>query len=291
MARKDAVMNKSFKEVSAYFDKQNPQNNLKVINDAEKGIYTDKSAPALKSMQDLLNDKYKTIEQYKNGGLSFIDNYFPHIWKDPEKAGIEFAKIYGKKPLEGSKSFLKQRKIPTTQEGLDAYSGHDPDGNVFDLAQRRDDTRSNMYAETAAENWNQDRYLNKFAIRTLNPDRVAEFYADVFDLAPVNRPSAMPSHHLSDGRITLQIMPWAIEMFEGMAIKRPGPDHIGFRVESIEALKADVAKSEGANQYLAVPQLGGGKEAEVRRSMLARSATGKYQLCDPDGTWIDVTDE
>ncbi len=181
-------------------------------------------------------------------------------------------------------------KRPSTRP-FAAYSGHDPDGNVFDLAQRRDDTRSNMYAETAAENWNHDRYLNKFAIRTLNPDRVAEFYADVFDLAPVNRPSAMPSHHLSDGRITLQIMPWAIEMFEGMAIKRPGPDHIGFRVESIEALKADVAKSEGANQYLAVPQLGGGKEAEVRRSMLARSATGKYQLCDPDGTWIDVTDE
>src|SRR3954463_3021930 len=79
-----------------------------------------------------------------------------------------------------------------------AYSGHDPDGNVFDMAQKKDDTRSDIYAEQAGEGWHQDRYINKFAIRTPNAERCAEFYADVFELKPVNRDS-VPGYHLTDG--------------------------------------------------------------------------------------------
>jgi hypothetical protein len=37
--------------------------------------------------------------------------------------------------------------------------------------------------------------------------------------------------------------------------------------------------------------LGGNKEAEVRRQLLAASATGKYEMADPGGVRIDVTDE
>ena len=51
-----------------------------------------------------------------------------------------------------------------------AYSGHDPDGNVFDLAQKKEDTRKEVYAEIAAAGWAQDRYFNKFAIRTPNAE-------------------------------------------------------------------------------------------------------------------------
>lgn len=181
-------------------------------------------------------------------------------------------------------------KRPSTRP-FAAYSGNDPDCNVFDLAQKKDDTRSNIYAEAAAESWNQDRYLNKFAIRTKNVDRVAEFYMDVFELTPTNTESESSARHLTDGRVTLSIMPWSIGVFKGMAIHRAGPEHIGFRVESIEALKNDIATATGANQYLAPVQLGGSKEADMRHSFFKRSATGKYQLADPDGTWIDVTDE
>src|SRR2546421_11078332 len=88
-----------------------------------------------------------------------------------------------------------------------AYSGHDPDGNVFDLAQKKEDTRKEVYAEIAGGGWAQDRYFNKFAIRTPNAEECAEFYADVFELQPVNRNSA-PGFHLSDGRVTLSILPW-----------------------------------------------------------------------------------
>src|SRR3989475_334462 len=73
-----------------------------------------------------------------------------------------------------------------------AYSGHDPDGNVFDLAQKKEDTRKEVYAEIAGGGWAQDRYVNKFAIRTPNAEECAEFYRDVFELEPVYRKSGTP---------------------------------------------------------------------------------------------------
>src|SRR5215467_371187 len=82
-----------------------------------------------------------------------------------------------------------------------AYSGHDPDGNVFDLAQKRNDTRQDLYKEQAEKGWHQDRYINKFAIRTPNAEACAEFYADVFELQPVNRETGA-GYHLTDGRMT-----------------------------------------------------------------------------------------
>jgi catechol 2,3-dioxygenase-like lactoylglutathione lyase family enzyme len=172
-----------------------------------------------------------------------------------------------------------------------AYSGHDPDGNVFDLAQKKEDTRKEVYAEIAGGGWAQDRYVNKFAIRTPNADECAEFYRDVFELQPVSRPSGTAGHCLTDGRMTLAILPWSIPAFEGMSIKRPGPDHIGFHVEDLNAFKARVAEDAGMNPYLAGLPLGGSTESDVRRRFFAAAATGKWQMSDPDGNWIDITDE
>jgi len=171
-----------------------------------------------------------------------------------------------------------------------AYSGHDPDGNVFDLAQKKADTRKEVYAEIAAQAWHQDRYFNKFALRTPHAEECAEFYADVFELQPVNRNSA-PGFHLTDGRVTLSILPWSIPVFEGISIKRPGPDHVGFHVENLDAFKAQVAEVAGANPYLAPVPLGGSPESAVRQRFFQSQATGKFQMTDPDGNWIDITDE
>jgi catechol 2,3-dioxygenase-like lactoylglutathione lyase family enzyme len=181
-------------------------------------------------------------------------------------------------------------KRPSTRP-FAAYSGHDPDGNVFDLAQKKNDTRVDLYKEQAANSWAQDRYFNKFAIRTPNAEQCAEFYADVFELQPVNRKTEAPGYHLTDGRMTLSIMPWSIPIFAGMSIKRPGPDHMGFHVEDLDAFKAHVAEVAGANPYLAPVPLGGSKESDVRRDFLKASATGKFQMTDPDGNWLDITDE
>jgi predicted enzyme related to lactoylglutathione lyase len=182
-------------------------------------------------------------------------------------------------------------KRPSTRPFAN-YSGHDPDGNIFDLAQKDEgDKLVGVYAEQAAAGWSQDRYLNKFAIRTMNAERCADFYQYVFELTPVNKKTNAPGYHLSDGRVTLSIMPWSIPIFENMSIKRPGPDHIGFKVEDIEAFKKHVEVTSGMNPYVAPMRLGGSKESDARKAFLAATAGGKFQMADPNGTWIDVTDE
>ena len=45
------------------------------------------------------------------------------------------------------------------------------------------------------------------------------------------------------------------------------------------------------NPFLAGVPFGGSKKSDVRADLFRRSVTGKYQMTDPDGTWIDVTDE
>jgi predicted enzyme related to lactoylglutathione lyase len=170
-----------------------------------------------------------------------------------------------------------------------AYSGHDPDGNLFDLAQRKEDTRSDIYHEQAAPNRHADRYVNKFAIRTPHAEKVADFYVNVFGLEPKKTNSDSPGYHLTDGRMTLAILPWSIPTFAGMFIKRTGPDHIGFSVENIEAFKADLQEVVGINQFLTPMRLGGGVESDVRKRFFESSATGAMQMADPIGIWIDIT--
>jgi catechol 2,3-dioxygenase-like lactoylglutathione lyase family enzyme len=182
-------------------------------------------------------------------------------------------------------------KRPSTRP-FAAYSGNDPDGNIFDLAERDKSMLDGIYADQKAEGgWKQDRYLNKFAIRTLHAEKCAEFYTEVFNFKPVNTKGVPGSYHVTDGRVILSILPWSISLFEGMAIKRAGPDHIGFKVESIDALKQTITDVVGGCTYLAPTPLGGNREAEARKAFIAANASGKYQMADPDGTWIDVTDE
>lgn len=180
-------------------------------------------------------------------------------------------------------------KRPSTRP-FAAYSGADPDGNIFDLAQKKSDTRSQIYSDQAAASWQQDRTFNKYAIRTVNAEQVANFYMDVFELPPVNTFPDVPGYHLSDGRVTLSILPWSIESFAGTSNVRPGPDHIGFKVESIAALKADIEDIAGLNFHFRPVPLGGSPEADSRKNLFAKSATGKMQIADPEGNWIDITE-
>lgn len=174
-----------------------------------------------------------------------------------------------------------------------AFSGNDPDGNVFDLAQVDSENLNDVHKAHADDQYSHrpKRYANRFAIRTLNVEKVAEFYAEVFELQPTNRKEGDANYHLTDGRMTLSIMPWNIDKFVGQSIKRPGPDHIGFHVEDLDAFEADVVELREENTFMMSRPLGGSKEAEVRKNMLAADALGAFQIADPDGNWIDITDQ
>jgi catechol 2,3-dioxygenase-like lactoylglutathione lyase family enzyme len=172
-----------------------------------------------------------------------------------------------------------------------AYSGHDPDGNVFDLAVKNDDNRKDLYKDQADGAQSTANYINRFAIRTPNAEACAEFYSEVFELKPVNRKTDAPGYHLTDGRMTLSILPWSIPIFGGMSIKRPGPDHIGIHVENLDVFKKHLGEVAGANPYLAPVPLGGSPESNVRRDFFQANALGAFQMTDPDGNWLDIGDE
>jgi len=111
----------AFKQARDYFDKKSNADNLKLIDGAEKGKYEGdpNESKIMQHMQELLNEKYQYIlNTYKDGAGSFIENYFPHFWKDPEKAKAAFSDTFKKSNLEGQKGFLKERTIPLTMDGI-----------------------------------------------------------------------------------------------------------------------------------------------------------------------------
>src|SRR5580700_268032 len=72
---------------------------------------------------------------------------------------------------------------------------HDPNGNVFDLSQKKMANRADIYE---AGEWKQDRYISHVAMRTLDPDAMADFYTDVFQFERRNRHEGDPNHYLTD---------------------------------------------------------------------------------------------
>lgn len=220
------------------------------------------------------------INPLRDGYVGGLDHFGMQV-EDIEEARARMQRKFPKADIV---------KRPSTRP-FAQYSGHDPDGNVFDLAEPKSKL-GEIYADQKEQGgWTQDRYLNKFAIRTPNAEQCAEFYHEVFGLQPSNRKDSAEGWYLSDGRVTLAILPWSIPIFEGMAIKRPGPDHIGVKVENIDAFAQHMRAVAGSNPYLAPMPLGGSKESDARLAFLKRSCGGKMQIADPGAVWIDITDE
>ena len=102
-----------------------------------------------------------------------------------------------------------------------AYSAHDPDTNIFDLSQKSMGFQKDVYAEN---DWVQPRSISHIALRTRHAERCAQFYSEVFGLAPLNRPKD-DNFYLSDGRVTLMIIPWRDRRLlrAGSRAHGPGP--------------------------------------------------------------------
>jgi hypothetical protein len=118
------------------FERLHVMDRLKAIDDIETGKKQSDPTlqPAADTMRTMLDTKRAEVQALGTGKLeAFIKDYFPHIWKDPEKAAGAFAQAAAKRPIEGSKSFLKERTIPTTAEGV-ALGLEPVSNNPIDLA-------------------------------------------------------------------------------------------------------------------------------------------------------------
>jgi len=186
-----------------------------------------------------------------------------------------------------------KEKYPTVQvlkrPGNRPFAGistHDPAGNVFDLSQQGMENRRDLYTEKDQE---MSRRIGHVALRVVKPEEIAEFYRTVFDLTELEKPAGDPNHYLSDGKVTLAILPWQITDFEGSGIERPALDHIGFKVESVAAFKADLeryTREHSAPDDRPEKNL----ERETRQKLFAKCCFGQFQTSDPDGVLIDVSE-
>jgi predicted enzyme related to lactoylglutathione lyase len=166
-----------------------------------------------------------------------------------------------------------------------SFSTHDPAGNYFDLSQQGHENRAEVYDSSG---WKQDITVSHFAIRVREPDRVAKFYQDVFELEARNTPAEGGGHRLTDGRVTLVILPWKISDFNGSGIEQPALDHIGFAVPDLEAFKKRVDKLNRSNPHIAPRPIDFNDEGKARLALLKKCPSGEFHLADPDGTLIDV---
>ena len=167
-----------------------------------------------------------------------------------------------------------------------AYSTHDPDGNVFDLTEAGGANMKDVYTHN---DWDQERTISHIGLRTMNAEKMAEFYAEVFDLKPSNQvPEG--AYGLTDGRMTLIILQWDLNDYAGGGIVGPGLDYIGFKVKDMKAFKAEVQDIADNNPLIAPAPIGTGPEGAKRLEMLQRTSIGSFHMSDPDGILLDIVE-
>jgi|SRR5579884_926922 catechol 2,3-dioxygenase-like lactoylglutathione lyase family enzyme len=166
-------------------------------------------------------------------------------------------------------------------------SMNDPLGNVFDLSQKGMENRKDVYV---AEIERTPRHVSHIQLRTVNPELLAQFYTDIFDLEEVEQ---TPDNffHLSDGTVKFVIAPWKITDYEGSGIERPALDHIGFEVDSMAEFEADLEAITTRNHYIAPAPVGRGPEGAARLKLFQGCRFGQKHLADPDGVLIDVSEK
>ena len=168
-----------------------------------------------------------------------------------------------------------------------AYSAHDPDTNIFDLSARNLQMQKDVYAEQLDET---KRRFSHFALRTRHAERCAAFYSEVFEFTPTNRKAGDPNYYLTDGHMILAILQWNMDDYADMDPQRLGPDHIGFKVESIDRIKADLDDLTGQNPHMRTRAMGYGTEGKARLDLFRRCPLGHWHLTDIEGVYIDVSE-
>ncbi|MDA1326149.1 MAG: VOC family protein [Proteobacteria bacterium] len=191
---------------------------------------------------------------------------------------------------------MAKKKYPTVEwvkrSGARPYAQvgiHDPDGQVVDINQKNmkkeiSEVKTNgLYLEGDRE---QPRHVEYLALRTPNPELCAEFYHDVFKLTPLNRQEGDGTFSLTDGRVTLKLIPWKISDYDGLDVNRAMLDHIGFKVEHADLVHREILDYNGRFPPSAAPcWLLNSREEDRRRAEMLRKAApeSKYQYCDSNG--------
>jgi len=132
------------------------------------------------------------------------------------------------------------------------------------------------------------RYINHIALRATNPERSADFYATVYELA-LSNDSSDGNYRLSDGRVTLLIMPWRMDNFIGHDRSRRGSSISVSRSRASRRSNA-TWRTSSLKPVMVTKPLGVGAEGKARLDVLKQCPIGQFQLTDLEGVHIDIND-
>jgi RNA polymerase sigma factor (sigma-70 family) len=110
----------ALRKARTFFEGRPVQDNLDFIHAIETngGIKDPALNEIAQTMRRINNARRDAVRALPTGVFkSFIENYFPHIWKGGEVEDSEAARKFLKK-IESSRAFLKHRTIPTIQDGI-----------------------------------------------------------------------------------------------------------------------------------------------------------------------------
>ena len=111
--------------------------------------------------------------------------------------------------------------------------------------------------------------IRHIAIFARNTDELAKFYQEIFDMELIATKGPGKSQYLSDGYLTLAILPHKLD---GSAMT--GLNHFGFSVTNSEELRKRIAAK--------------GLEEPKRRP--PDRAFAEYRAVDPEGNWFDLSE-
>ena len=228
-------------------------------------------------------------------------NFNPILPGRPGPAGLDH---FGIEVENIDESFaMATKKYPTVEwvkrSGMRPYAQvgiHDPEGQVVDINQKDlDKTVSEVKTDGLylEEDRDQERHIEYLALRTMNVEHCAEFYHDVFQMTPLNRQEDDDSYSLTDGRVTLKLMPWKITDYDGVDANRPMLDHIGFRVEDADKVHEEIVDYVGQFPSSNAPcWLLDTRKKDLRRAEMLKKAapTSKYQYSDSNGVCFVTID-
>ena len=160
----------------------------------------------------------------------------------------------------------------------------DPVGTHIDIAQAGGANLRGGYSRD--EGWEQPRHLHHIAIRAVKPAVLAEFYQKIFELTEVKNLSGEGGICLSDGKSYLLIRPCENYSYRSMT---QGLDHVGFKVEDLEAVKKDLDDLGRSFPESAARKIFVGRNGALLQRDIDSCSLGRYAIADPDGVLIDLT--
>ncbi len=129
--------------------------------------------------------------------------------------------------------------------------------------------------------------IKHIALSTQDPDGTARFYVDVFGLKEIGRidKPGVRGYYLSDGDINIAVLNFKTDAAAGTERGKDwsGLHHIGFQVESLDAIAERLASAGSARRDEVIEALGTGPTPPRGPNVEA-----KYR--GPDGVMLDVSE-